>query len=174
ILDKIDQERELSFSGMRATPYAWIYTMGTFGIVYPAIGELWTEWWRCGMPGRACGVLQYASVLMYPDEANPIFSPWTPDAGGGPPVPWETDGLIFDKPWLPENVDFLRTTLTTNYVWQAISTAAAVLHGASDASVAEGMVDDFEGRAAFVECRIQELIQYLSLPLGAVRQWITT
>lgn len=174
VLDKIDQEHDLAFSGMRATPYSWIYTIGTFGTAFPTIANLWNEWWSCRTVGRSCSVLQYASALMYPDDKNPIFSPWTPDAGGGAPVPWETDGHIFNESWLQENVDFLRSTLTLRYMRDAISAAAKTLREETDSVIPELMVADFDSRAAFLELRIEELIQNLSLPLGEVRQWITT
>jgi len=174
VLDKIDQEHDLAFSGMHATPYSWIYTIGTFGTAFPAIANLWKEWWSCRTVGRSCGVLQYASVLLYPDDSNPIFSPWTRDAGGGAPVPWETDGHIFNESWLQENVDFLRSTLTSRYVRDGISAAAKTLRGETDSPIPELMVSDFDSRTAFLELRVVELIQNLSLPLGEVRQWITT
>jgi hypothetical protein len=174
ILDKIDMERELSFSGMHASPYSWINTIGTIGTVFPDIGNLWQEWWGCSTIGRACGVLQYASVLMYPEDRNPIFSPWTPHAGGGAPVPWETDGHIFDQSWLPENVEFLRDTLTPNYVRDSISVAALTLGNETGSSVPDLMIGDFNNAVTFVELRIEELIQYLSLPFGEVRDWLTT
>jgi len=173
ILDKIEQERGLSFSGMRASPYSWIYTIGTFGAVFPTVSDLWKQWWNCSSVGRSCAVLQYASVLMYPDEKNPIFSPWTPDAGGGAPVPWESDGHIFDQSWLTENIHFLRATLTPSYVRDRVRAAAATLQAETDSLVPDLMVTDFESRSTFVELRIEELIQYLSQPLGQVREWIT-
>lgn len=175
ILDKIDQERRLSFSGKHGTsPYSWIETIGTFGTVFPYISQLWREWWSVCTVGRACGVLQYASVLMYPGDKNPIFSPWTPGAGGGPPVLWETDGFIYDQSWLPQNIDFLRSTLTPSHVLESITNAAAVLRGEVDSSVPELMVSAWDEASVLVELRIEELAQYLSLPLGEVRQWTAT
>ena len=174
ILDKIDQEKKLAFSSMRDSPYSWIYTIGTFGTAFPSVSDLWEEWWSCLTVGRACGVLQYASVLMYPEDRNPIFSPWTPDAGGGAPVLWETNGHIFDQSWLPENLEFLRTTLTPGYVRESISAAALILRGETDSSVPEKMISNFDNAVTFVELRIEELIQYLSLPLGEVGEWQTT
>lgn len=174
ILDKIDQEKELSFSGMRATPYSWINTIGTFGTVYPGVSQLWKEWWIMPTTGRACGVLQYVSALMYPNDKNPIFAPWIRDLGGGAPTLWETDGHIYENAWLPENISFLRATLTPDYIQQSIYKAVAVLNGNIISSVPEQMVSDFEGARVLVELRIEELLQYLSVPLGEVRSWATT
>ena len=173
ILDKIDQERELSFSGMSASPYSWIDTIGNFGTAFPTVCDLWQQWWSIPTPGRACGVLQYASVLMYSDNTNPIFSPWNSDTGGGPPTLWETDGHIYDQSWLPENLNFLRATFTPDYVRNSVSAAAITLRGHTDSTVPEKMVSDFDDVETFVELRIEELIESLSLPLGEVRKWIT-
>lgn len=174
ILDKIDREQSLSFSGMRASPYSWVSAIGTFGTVFPSVAQLWREWWSMPTAGRACGVLQYTSALMYSDDKNPMFSPWTPDGGGGPPTLWETDGHIFDQSWLPQNVDFLRSTLTAAYVRESISEAASVLRGKIDSPVPALMVADFNKASPLVELRIEELLEYLSLPLGQVRYWATT
>jgi hypothetical protein len=174
LLDKIDQERDLSFSGMGASPYSWIHTIGTFGTAFPTVPKLWTDWWSAGTVGRACGVLQYASVLMYTDSRNPIFSPWTPEGGGGPPAPWETDGFIYEQSWRPENVNFLRTTFTTHYVRDSLLAAVATLRGKMDSPVPKQMLQDFDNTATFAERRIEELIQYLARPLGEVREWTTT
>ena len=169
ILDKTDLERELSFSRSGSSPYSWINAICSYGTAFPSIDALWSEWWSCGTLGRACGVLQYASVFMYPDEENPIFAEWTPENGGGAPYLWETSGHIYDQAWLPENVTFLRSTFTPGYVKKSVSMAARLLRENTTSPIPELMVADCEARAAFVECRIEELIKYLSLPLGEVR-----
>lgn len=173
ILDKIDQERTLSFSGMGASPYSWISAMVTYGMVFPSIRDLWEEWWSCSTEGRACAVLQYASVLMYPDEENPIFSQWKPDAGGGAPCLWETESSGFDQAWLPENVEFLRATLTPIFLRYAISAAAEKLRGVVGGSVPDLLLLDIERKSAFAAQRMEELFLILSLPLGEFRQWAT-
>jgi hypothetical protein len=173
ILDKIDQEKSLAFSGMEASPYSWIYTIGAFGTVFSEMPHLWQAWWDMPTKGRACGVLQYVSALMYPDGENPIFEPWTADDGGGTPALWEAYGLICEKAWLPENVDFLRETLTPDYIQQSLAKALVVLHGNIDSHIPELMVSDFEGARMLVELRIKELLHYLSRPLGEARSWST-
>lgn len=78
ILDQIDQEKHLSFSGMGASPYTWFGALGSFCVVFPALPQLWQSWWEMTTPGQACAVLQYLSCLLYEDDKNPIFSFWTP------------------------------------------------------------------------------------------------
>ena len=143
-------------------------------MVFPAVSDLWERWWQVATVGRACGVLQYASVLMYPDDRNPIFAPRTPHGGGGPPVLWETDAFCFDYPWLPANVAFLRARLAPAYVRMSITAAATVLREKLDCPVPEQMLSDFGATATRVGLRIQELVAYLAQPLGAVREWVTT
>ncbi|WP_460597613.1 hypothetical protein [Geomonas sp. Red276] len=174
ILEKIDQEKSLSFSGSLATPYTWISAIGTFGTVFPTVELLWKDWWSASTVGRACAVLQYVSALMYPDDRNPIFSPWTRDAGGGVPALWDTDSLSCDQAWLPENIAYLRGTLTPRFIHLSITTAAAMLRGNIQSSVPEQMMSDFERAKVLVELRVEELLQYLAVPLGEVRSWVTT
>lgn len=174
ILDKIDLERELSFSGMGSSPYSWIRSICSYGTAFPSINDLWSEWWNCCTVGRAYGVLQYASVLMYPDNENPVFAVWTPENGGGAPSLWETSGHIYDQAWLPENVTFLQSTFTPDFLQNSVSMAARLLRENTTSPVPELMAADCDARAAFVECRIEELIMNLSLPLGEVRDWLTT
>lgn len=174
ILDKIDQESELSFSGSGASPYSWIEAIGTFGTAFPAVDELWRIWWSGSTPGRACGILQYASVLMYPDERNPIFAPWTGDAGGGPPCLWETDGHIHEESWLSENVDFLRGTFTVRFVREGIHAAASMLRVKTASTIPKQMAADLQEAETLVELRLAELVENLSRPLGEIRTWRAT
>lgn len=173
ILDKIEEERSLSFTGMRASPYKWIYAIGMVGTAFPTIHNLWEGWWNRRSCGRACGVLQYASIFMYPDDRNPIFSPWTPDAGGGPPEPWETGGHIFEQSWLNENTAFLRGTFTASYIRESLSTAATTLRKEMDCPIPDMMVAEFDCRIKFVERRIAEFLDNLSRPLGKSKRWAT-
>jgi hypothetical protein len=167
ILDKIDQENKLSFSGMGASPYSWIYAIGTFGTIFPSISQLWKEWWSMPTTGRAYGVLQYTSALMYPNDKNPIFRPWSPEYGGGAPTLWET-GNSTDEKWLPENINFLRETLTFVYIQESIAKSITVLEDNINSTTPKQMAHDLEGARSLVELRIAELLQYLSQPLEQV------
>lgn len=62
------------------------------GVLLPDLDQLWTAWWSLGTIGRAIAVIQYISCLMYASTENPVFVPWTPKGGGGPPVLWEFEG----------------------------------------------------------------------------------
>jgi hypothetical protein len=173
ILARIDHESRLQFGRTSEATYAWVCSMASMGTAFPVIGDLWSEWWACRTQGRARGVLQYLSLLMYPEDRNPIFAPWTPQEGGGPPIPWETDGFIYEQSWLPENVESLRSILTVDYARYSLCTAAAALQDADDSGIPARLLGDFDQAAARVELRIEELVLRVSRPLGEDYDWTT-
>jgi len=163
ILDSIDLERSLSFEGMVGrTPYHWFHALGSFATVFSTLAELWEEWWSSKSSGHARGVLQYASCLMYPEYQNPIFAPWTHDRGGGPPGLWETEGHIYDRPWREENIAFLRSTLTPEYIRGSMQSAADMLDGIQ-LLLASTMIEEFPESELRVAVQIEELLDNLAL-----------
>jgi hypothetical protein len=110
---------------------------------------------------------------MYADADNPMFAPHSPHESGGPPLPWEAQGFVFDQCWLPENVNFLRTTLTPEYARQSLLTACARLEGKDNSGNAQRMLADLEVARPRLELRIEELLYRLSHPLGEVVKWVT-
>jgi hypothetical protein len=105
ILDEIDGQRGLAFQGMMSRPYRWFRALTTYGVLLPDVERLWTEWWSLSTVGRAVAAVQYVSCLMYADGENPIFAPWTPDRGGGPPCLWGFEGHLYSHRWLEINVE---------------------------------------------------------------------
>lgn len=126
ILEEIDEQRGLTYKGAAARPYRWLGALATYGVVLPDIELLWTAWWSLDTIGRATAAVQYASCLIYPENENPIFAPWTADAGGGPPCLWEFQGHLYTHRWLQPNVDFLKKALTPGAVKDLV---AATVHG---------------------------------------------
>jgi hypothetical protein len=112
ILDEIDDQRGLAFNGGMTRPHRWFGALTTYGVFLPDAEHLSADWWSLNTVGRAVAAVQYISCLMFADNENPIFAPWTPDRGGGPPVLWEFEGYLFKHRWLEANVDFLRRALT--------------------------------------------------------------
>jgi len=111
ILEEIDDQRGLSYSGTGARPYRWIAALAALGVLLPDVSLLWTDWWTVATTGRAIAAVQYISCLMYSKDENPVFAPWTGEAGGGPPCLWEFAGHLYTNRWQEENVRFLRQTL---------------------------------------------------------------
>ena len=57
--------------------------------------------------------VQYISCLMYQKSQNPIFAPYTPEQGGGPPCLWAFDGYLYESRWQEPNILFLQNLLET-------------------------------------------------------------
>jgi hypothetical protein len=85
--------------------------------------RIWTAWWSLDTVGRAIGAVQYVSCLMYPENENPVFAPWTRDGGGGPPCLWEFAGHLYTHRWLEPNINFLKRVLNTQGVGDALNRA---------------------------------------------------
>lgn len=165
VLDMIDRETSLSHEGMPATPYAWTHGLGSFAVIFPNLESLWRIWWRFETPGQVTAALQYISGFMYEDDANPIFAPWTPDGGGGPPCPWGTDGYIYDECWHLENVEFFKSTVTPEYVHNRLARAAEVLSSVTETSVPVQMLANFERQKPLLQHRLQAFPKIVSQPL---------
>ena len=100
IVAEIDDQRGLAYSGANAHPYRWVRALTTHGVLLPDIDALWTSWWALDTVGQAVASVQYISALMYRNDANPVFAPWTPTEGGGPPCLWEFGGSLYAHRWL--------------------------------------------------------------------------
>jgi hypothetical protein len=162
ILDRLDAEHSLAFSGMRASPYAWIASFVSFGVVFADIESLWTEWWQFKTSGHAVAAFQYASALLYEEDKNPVFAQWTQDRGGGPPCVWECGCHIFDEGWREENLQFLRRTLSAEYIEQRLRAAQCMIKSAAPSSVATRILADLPGQATLLALRIEELPGFLA------------
>ncbi|MCM3874120.1 MAG: hypothetical protein ND895_25810 [Pyrinomonadaceae bacterium] len=172
ILDRIDREDGLHFIGMGARPYRWFLALGSFSVTFSSLHRLWESWWSMSTTGHALAALQYLSCLMYEDDRNPIFSPWTPDGGGGPPPLYETDGHIYDRGWRPENISFLEATLTPVYLETKLHEAAKVVEDHVHSNVPAKMIADFDAQRELIESRINQLPTLLSTSVLEVSGWL--
>jgi hypothetical protein len=163
ILQEIDYQSGLQYRGKGSRPYRWIAAFSAHGVLLPDVGELWGEWWSLSTSGRAVAAVQYVSCLMYPDDENPVFAPWTPQEGGGPPCLWAYAGHLYRHCWLKDNLNFLSAFLTHASVTGILSRAAEVLHGTPELEIAEKLVKDLPFCAGTVAARCHELPQFLSI-----------
>lgn len=164
ILDRIDQEDNLVVTPHNSNQAnGWLSGLGDFAVIFPDLPSLWQTWWTIETPGQAVAALQYLSVLMYEDDLNPIYVPWTKQHGGGPPGFGSTNCLV-DRPWQAENVSFLQRTLTADFFHEALERAAATLSGVADSPVPTKMLSDFESQRPVLESRLQALPGMLSEP----------
>jgi len=157
ILDRLDAEDSLHFSGMSASPYRWVQTLVSYGTLFSDVAVLWTEWWQMKTPGHGIAAFQYISALMYEDTKNPVFDPWTRDKGGGPPVLWECCGMMFDIGWRKENLDFLKCILNVDYVEQKLQLAFGQIQNAAAKKIASGIMQDFSGQRTLLALHIEQL-----------------
>ena len=162
ILDRLDLEVSLHFSGMGASPYRWVQALVSYGALFSDVEMLWTEWWQMKTPGHAIAAFQYASALMYEDDKNPVFDPWTRDKGGGPPALWECEGFLFDVGWKQENLCFVKANLSSDFFKQKLRLALPQINNPSAKKIASEIMDDFERHRTRLELRIQQLPDLLA------------
>jgi hypothetical protein len=162
ILEEIDDQRGLAFQGSRAKPYRWFRALTTYGVLWPDMDRLWASWWALETVGRAIAALQYISCLMYPENENPVFAPWTPDRGGGPPCLWELEGHLYSHRWVQPNVDFLTRTLKVYIVGETLSQAVKRLVGQAEHEAAAALQGVFPLCTEILEVRCAELPQFLA------------
>jgi len=174
ILEEIDDQRGLTFRGAGARPYRWGTALTTYGVLLPDVDRLWTSWWSIETIGRAIATLQYTSCLMYPANENPLFSPWTPERGGGPPTLWEYGGHLYAHRWLEVNVRFLRQILNTQEVSHVVTRAVERLVGQPECELAVDVQADLplcvETLAARCD-KLPRLLEANSGTWGPLHEW---
>jgi hypothetical protein len=167
ILHEIDEQSGLVHEGAGVRPYRWIGAFASHGVIFAAVEELWTRLMAPSTSGRAIAAVQYLSALIYREDENPVFSPWTPDGGGGPPNPWEFAGHLYGHRWRPENVAFLRRALTPDAVVATLLHAVDRLAGRREADAAARVLDRAEARDSVLRHRCEELPRLLETPQEA-------
>lgn len=175
ILEGIDDQQGLSYQGSRARPYRWIRALTTYGVLLPEMDRLWNAWWLLETVGRAIAALQYISCLMYPENENPVFAPWTQDGGGGPPCLWDFEGHLYAHRWLEPNVTFSREVLNVRGVSAVVNRAAERLVGQPELDVAALIQEDIPLCNATLEARCAELPRLLETTQepGGTLEWST-
>ena len=161
LLEEMDQQRDLAFTGMGARPYRWFRGLAANGVILPDIPQLWTALWSLGSVGRAIAAVQYAACLLYGETDNPVFTPWTRIGGGGPPSLWEFAGHLYTHRWQQPNVNFLREALTPQAVLDVLRRAVVQLDGQPEQTVAAQVLKDASVRETILASRCAELPRIL-------------
>ena len=161
ILEEIDEQRGLKYQGARVKPYRWIRALTTYGVLRPDMASLWAAWWSIETMGRAVAAIQYISCLMYPENENPVFAPWTPDKGGGPPCLWDFEGHLYQHCWLAPNIRYLQVVLNVDNVSSLLSRCSERLAGQPEQIVATQLQADFPILSDIVQARCVELRRLL-------------
>lgn len=109
---------------------------------------------------RACrGAVHLVSDI--PRNENPVFAPWTPNGGGGPPCLWGFEGHLYTHRWLEPNVTFLKGTLNVPGVTEVLSRAVDRLIGHSEHELAAGIREDLPLLTDTLQVRCAELPRWL-------------
>ncbi len=164
ILEEIDDQQGLAYNGAAARPYRWIGALTTHGVLLPDMQQLWDAWWSIDTVGRAVAAVQYTSSLMYATYENPVFAPWTPDRGGGPPCLWELEGHLYEHRWLELNVSFLRRVLNPQKVSDVLRLAVERLEGQPECEMAKEVLADVPLCAETLAARCIQLPVLLETP----------
>lgn len=162
-LDRLDCEQGYQPTVHNAvTAHGWILRFNSLGFIMPRIDQIWNFWWSLETVGQAVAALQYCSGLMYFEGDNPLFPIWTAKRGGGGPYLWQSDASIHHGGWLPENVEFLSSVLTIDFLSQKIREACNRLKDEPLSKLAEQLAEDFPTCQELLEFRCKELPSLLS------------
>ncbi len=173
ILEEIEDQRWLRYSGKGSRPYRWIGALTTFGVLLADIERLWNGWWSVDTIGKAVAAVQYISCLMYSTNENPVFAAWTPDAGGGPPSLWEFEGHLYANRWLENNIAFMRKTLFPEKVKRVLQRSVEKLANEPEHPAASGIYEDWPLCEEALASRCEELpriLEMMSEP-GRLFEW---
>ena len=177
-LDRLESQRGLIYdvsksenvsSGTAAN--AWIRRFNALAIIAPIIERIWDSWWVLDHPGKAYCAIMYGSGLVYLKGENPIYHPWTPERGGGGPYLTESEGSLFDWTWHDDNLDFLKTVLTPNYLAEKLDQAAKTVSNSEYAQTARKVARDANSNSDIVQLRIDDLLENLAMVPLAQAHW---
>ncbi len=163
-LDRLDRERGLEYRAAQTPAYGWMARFNSAATIVPQIALLWDAWWSLESPGQAVAALQYVSGLMYFDGENPFFGPWTPDEGGGGRCLWRDDTQIGEAGWLPENVEYLKSVLTVDFVGAKVDAAVERLRDEPEYARVLPVSESLRDRQELIASRIEELPTHLLRP----------
>ena len=162
ILEAIDRQRGLHFRGSERRAYKWIRAVATYGVLQPDVESLWVAWWNLESVGRAIAAIQYISCLMYETSSNPIFDPWTREAGGGPPTLWEYGGFLYEDHWKLENVAYLERALEVSHLEAKLVESVARLVDEPEHVQAKRVLGDWNRQLSITTSRCAELPKILA------------
>ncbi|MGH1347589.1 MAG: hypothetical protein ACRBN8_38890 [Nannocystales bacterium] len=164
LLARMEEETSLRHNGMDAPPHRWFSCLASYGTLGPNVGEVLGMWNRIGCVGHAVAWIQYASVLAFDGDDNPVFDPWTPDAGGGPPALWEYASTGFEERWDVANLGRLREFLEPGAVIDRTERAASQLADHQHAEVVRTVHDAVQRGRARLQWRRSRLCEVLATP----------
>lgn len=158
LLDRLGQEGPLRQIKGVAGIHSWLRDLSGYASVADDYHLLWTGWWDMPSAGHAVAAVEFASLLAFEDENNPVFHKWTPLGGGGPPDlrmcggPWSTY-------WRLNNLTFLRESLTPDFMKISTCRACERLQGQEGENLARAVYEAVLSDRAGVRERIEHLFE---------------
>lgn len=159
-LERLDIERGFAQIRNKTPTVVWINRFNSLGVIIPKIEPIWNAWWSLDTPGRAIAAIQYCSGLMYFDGGNPLFEVW----GGIGPSLWVNDSQIYDTGWNDDNLNFLTTILTVDFVNEKVVNAVARLREEPEFEIAQQIENELPECQELIEERVNELPSLLRNP----------
>lgn len=168
LLARMAEETSLRHNGMNAPPYGWFSSLASYGTLGSNVDETLEQWNKIGWVGHAVAWIQFASVLVFDGDDNPVFDPWTRDAGGGPPALWGYKSEGFEERWDDANLEGLRGFLEPHAVIDRTERAASQLAGHEHAEVADAVHHAAQRSTARLQWRRSRLCEVLATPSTTV------
>lgn len=169
-LNRLDQERYSAEHADSKQLHGWLSRFNDMALVLPEITPIWNDWWSFATPGRAVAGIIYLSGLLYPQdisfqsEEHPFIPAWTSKGGGGGPYLISHDLLIFDVSWSQDNLRFLKSQLSVEFIRAKLDLAISVLQGQPEIRWVERLRAGLSDRLDVLEWSIPWLIQQLERP----------
>lgn len=147
ILTRMDNERDFD------PAMTWLITLNDLGGTGPLIRGIWFRWWALDSPGKAVCALQYAALLIYPLEDNPLW-----------PEKWRPlkHPLGDSEAWLAENLAFLREVLMPERLLAGVHAAVEKLRGEQEEDIATRIAQDALDARDIIEIQIEDVLAELS------------
>ncbi len=161
-LDRVDQQRGFASSCRDKSAHAWIGRFNSLGLVAPVIEKICSSWWSLKTQEQSLCAVMYFSGLVYLRGENPLYLPWTREDGGGDPYLVESDASIFDSAWLSENLDYLKETLTPDFVLDRLGAAALTLENEIEGEQAVKISEYAATQKDLISVRIEDLLEDLA------------
>jgi hypothetical protein len=158
ILAALENEGALHRIKGISEPHLWTEEVSSYAEASDDFPLLWDAWWEMSTAGYARTAVQFASCLAFTARDNPLFHPWTPLGGGGPPISDE-DPRRWSIYWRDANLSFLRSRVTAEFLVTSLKKARNHLQEPGDTDLAEAVLDRVTRSPGEVHARIRSLTE---------------
>jgi hypothetical protein len=176
-LDRFDLEIDPPRFDTDHVPCIWLWRLNSIAMISPCIPMIWNSWWSLATLGQAIAAIKYCAGLALKDDENPFLATAIAkarslgrqfDAGS---IYFESDSMIYDVCWLPENIAFLRRVLVPDLLLERAKVAKERLIGTPHFELAARIVAQLISSSSLMELRINELTEILEQGSGRGETW---